>query len=799
MRQALRSLARAKTFSLVAIATLAVGIGATTAVFSVVDAVLLKPLPFVSADRIVTLARANAKRGLTDGPFSYPAFVEIAARDRMFSGLAAYTTDRFNVSGVERPEQLSGARVSAALFDVLGIVPALGRGFAAGDDEPGAAAVAILGRRYWTRRFSAAPAAVGGTVTLNGAPYQVVGVLGLDLPPPFDDVDVWTTHVDEMSSLTPRQVAGGLGYLSAIARLAPGVALEQAQAEADAIEHAYARANPTNTDADPDASLHLAPIRNRTVGDATSPILVLAAAVGLVLLVACANVANLLLVRATARSQETAIRLALGAGRADVIRWLTAESLVLAVAGGIGGVLIAQWSVALASTALTGLPRGSQIAIDARVLLFSLAVSLGAGVVFGLVPATRAMRQPAIEALKGNRRTTSHRSAAARALIVGEVALSLMLLVGAGLLLQGFVRLTAVPLGFAPDGLVTMQVSLPMPRYADPAVMRAFVDRVMGRIERTPGVASAAASMALPPTIVVMAPYLRADQPAVGIGERPVGQWSAITPRYFRTLGVPIVEGRAFTDRDTEDAPLVCIVSRGLARRAWPNESAIGRKLLVGRAAGFAEVVGVAGDVKNNGLANEPMPAMYTPYPQRPWPSLRLAVRAAGGDPLALAAPIRAAVFEADRDQPVTNVETMAARLSDSVASARLIVQLIGAFAAIALVMAAAGLYGVIAYTVEQRTREIGVRMALGADPRAVLRLVVFEGARLTAVGIAAGTIAAAVVSRTMRGLLFGVSPADPMIYAGVVALFAVVAAAACLLPARRALRVDPLMAIRAE
>jgi putative ABC transport system permease protein len=398
-----------------------------------------------------------------------------------------------------------------------------------------------------------------------------------------------------------------------------------------------------------------------------------------------------------------------------------------------------------------------------------------------------------------SRGSTAHRGAASRALVVAEVALSLMLLVGAGLLLQSFARLVRVPLGFRPDGLVTMQISLPTRRYDDAAAMRSFIARVMARLEATSGVTSAAAAMALPPSVTVMAPYLSADQPVVGIGERPVGQWSAITPRFFSTLGIPVVEGRAFTEADNELAPLVCVISRGLARRMWPTESAIGKKLLIGKAAGFAEVVGIVGDVRNNGLPNAPLPALYTPYPQRPWPVMRVAVRASGGDPLALVSAVWEAVRAIDRDQPITGVETMDGALSDAVSSARLTTTVLALFAAIALAMAAVGLFGVIAYGVEQRTREIGVRVALGADRGDLLRLMAGDGLRLTAWGIGVGTAASAAASRAMRSVLFEVSPADPLTYVAVVALFAGVAAVACVLPARRALRVDPLVALRAE
>jgi len=736
MKYALRALLSTPEFTVVAVAIMAIGVGANTAVFSVVDAALLRPLPFRESARLFVLSGVNAKRAIDGASFSYPSYVELASRDRMLSGLAAVAPERFNATDGERAEQLPGARVSASFFEVLGLDIVAGRTFTKADDTAGAPRVAIIGRRYWARHFGGRASVVGATLTLNGAPYTVVGALGIDLPPPFEDVDVWSTRVDEMSGFTRPQIDAGLGYLTAVARLGPGVPLEQAQAEADTIARGYARAHPTNTDADPDARLRLVPIRDRTVGNARSPLLVLMGAVGLVLLVACANVANLLLVRATARSHEAAVRTALGAGRLDLARWLCSESLLLALAGCLAGVLLASWSVDLAASALSGLPRGSEIAVNGRALLFSCGVSLAVGVVFGLVPLSLVTRQSAADALKGGGRgATVARRGLRHLLVIAEVALSLMLLVGAGLLLHSFARLTHVPVGFNAEGLLTLRVSLPTSTYADAAAMRAFMSRLMRRLEATPGVASAAASMALPPTITTMAPYLTGDQPPVGIGERPVAQWSAITPGYFATMGIPLLAGRVITDRDTEESPLVVVISQGLAKRAWPNESPIGKKLLVGRFPGFAEVVGVVGDVKNNGLAREPLLATYTPYPQRPWPAMQFAVRAAGGDPLALSNSVRAVFFAVDRDVPITRVETMDAALSDSIATERLLTVLLIAFAAVALVMAAAGLYGVIAYTVVQRTQEIGVRVALGAEPRSIVRLVAFEGMWLTATG----------------------------------------------------------------
>jgi predicted permease len=800
MRHAIRALWKTKGFTAIAVATIALGVGANTAVFSVVDAVLLRPLPFKDADRIFTLTGANPKRDMLDATISYPQFAELAARDRMFAQLSAYTYDSFNLTGNDRPEELPGVRVTASFFDVLGVPMAAGPGFTKADDSPAGPAVVVLARRFWSRRFSERRDAIGAALTLNGLPHTVVGALGIDLPPPFADVDVWTTRPDAMNGFTRQQIAAGLGYLWGIGRLPTGVRAEQVQPEVDAIAHGYARAHVGNTDADPEASLRLRPIRERTIGNTRSPLLVLTVVVGLVLLIACANVANLLLVRATARAHETAVRAALGANRLQLVKWLGAESAVLALAGGALGILLALWLVELASAVVRGLPRGAEVEINAPVMAFSLAASAGAGILFGVAPALRASRQAPAEALHASGRTsTLHRNRLGAGLIVAEVALSLMLLVAAGLLLRSFVKLLHAPAGFRATGLVSMRLSLPTMKYADPATMRAFVARLIPAVEAIPGVTGASASMSLPPLVTIEAPYQTADGPQRPIAERPFTAWTGVTPSHFTTMGIPLLAGRAFTAADDERAPLVTVISEGLARRAWPTESAVGKRILIGRFQGFAEVVGVVGDVKNAGLAQPPEPQAYTPYSQRPWPTMGLVVRAAGGDPLALVPSIRAAVLSVDRDQPITEISTLDSSLSESLAIARFTTTLLLVFATMALVMAAAGLYGVIAYTVEQRTREVGIRVALGADARTVLTMVVAQGLRLVAAGMSIGLALAIVSARVMRSLVFDIAPADPVSYAGAIVLFAVTALAATLVPARRALGVDPIVALRTD
>jgi len=801
MRQAIRSLWKAKTFSAVAVATIALGVGANTAVFSVVDAVLLRPLPFRNADRVVTLTQANPKRDMRDATISFASFSELAARERLFERLSAYTYDTFNLTGGDAtPEQLPGVRVTASFFDLLGVPMAVGPGFGEADDRPGQQATVVLSRRFWSRRFATKSEAIGSTLTLNGIPHVIVGALGVEMPPPFADADVWATHIEAMNGFSRQQIAAGLGYLWAIARLPPGMRIEQVQPEVDAIVRGYARTHATNPDADPEAGVRILPIRERTIGASRPPLLMLTAAVGLVLLVACANVASLLLVRATARAHETAVRAALGADRTHLLKWLGAETAVLAAAGGGLGTILALWLVDLASAALRDLPRGSDVQVNATVLAFSLGTTLTAGLLFGLAPALRAARQSPADALRaGGRGASPHQGRLGAGLVVFEVALSLTLLIGSGLLLRSFAGLVRVPVGFRPDGLVAMHISLPTTKYGDPQSLRAFMTRLEPALDAIPGVAGAAASMSLPPVVTVVAPYQLADGPQRPIAQRPFAAWTGVTPSYFKAMAIPLVEGRAFTAADHDRAPLVAVISETLARLAWPNEPAIGKRMLIGRFPGFAEVVGVVGDVKNSGLAQPPQPQAYTPYAQRPWPTMAIVVRAAAGDPLALVNSVRGAVWSIDRDMPITQVETLAESLSGSIATARVTAVLLAAFSAMALVIAAAGLYGVIAHTVERRTREVGIRIALGADARSLLALVVAEGLRLVAAGMAIGLVAAAIGSRAMQTLLVGITPADPLTYTLVVALFAATACAALIVPARRALSVDPLVALRAE
>jgi predicted permease len=794
-----RNLTRTRGFAIIALAMLAIGIGANTAMFSVVNAVLLRPLPFREPDRIVSIAGFNPERGTGGRGLSWVGVRSIRDQARTFESASAFMQDQFTLTGTGDAEELLTARVSANFFDVLGVRPAYGRGFVADEDQTGGRNAVVISRGVWTRRFGANPQIVGTPIMLSGVSYEVVGVFASDMPAPYDTIDIWTTKAFEPTMLTPQQVQAGAGYLYVVARIAPGVALAASQSEIDGIAKRYVAENPTLTDADPRVRLRVEPIMDPLVRPIRPALLALTAGVGLVLLIACANLANLLLVRAASRSGESAIRVALGASRWRIVRQLCTESAMLGIAGGVLGILFARWTIDLAASQISSLPRGTEIRVDATVLIFSAIVSLLTGVLFGLAPALQSSRVNLVDALKGASRSAAMgTSRVGRALVIGEVALTLMLLVASGLLLQSFIGLLHVPLGFQPDGLLTMRLSLAPARYPTPDQMATQMDRLVKRVGEVPGVQSAAVALHLPPNGTLMAPLYIAGRTPEPIGQRPVALWSSVTPGYFATLRIPVVAGRAFSEHDIAKSQLVSIISESIARQFWPGENPIGRSIQIGRMDRPSEIVGVVRDVKNSGVGSEPRPQVYTAYAQRPWTSMNLVIRTTGGgDPMQLAGTVRRAIQEIDRDQAITNVQTMEEALSGAIAQARVIAALLGAFAAIAVLMAAAGLYGVIAYTVTQRTREMAVRLALGARPGMVFWLIVRQGLGLTGIGIVLGAIAAMAAVRAMQTLLFGVSGLDPITYVGVSVLLVVVAAAACWLPARRAARISPIVALR--
>jgi len=809
LRYAGRMLLKRRGFTLVAVVTLALGIGANTAIFSVANALLLRPLPYAHPERLVLVYAARADAAGAIQPFSFPRATFLSDKSRAFSGFAPFTSENFNLTGRGDPEQLSAARVGWSFFDVLGVRPAIGRAFLPEEDRPGAKAVCLISHALWTRAFAGRADIAGQNITLDATPYTIVGVLprGFEFEALGTGVDLWATRVYDLNITTPAQIRAGVGFLSAVARLGPGVGAGQADAEMDILDRQYKRENPRMPDADPAQTIHARDLQEQTVSNVRTAVLILCGAVGLLLLIACANVAALLLSRALARRKEIAIRAALGAGRAALMGQLLAESVLLAMAGGALGIaLSALGTHALAAMGQGNLPRVEEIGIDWRVMTFTAALSLVTGVLFGLLPAMQLSGQDLNPVLRAEGRGSAggrRRNRLRSALVVAQVALSMVLLVGACLLIHSFVRLRQVDGGFDARNVLTMKIALPPARYPQGPQMAAFYDQAVKRIAAMPGVQSAAVCSALPVRPVRFSPVLVEGQPEVPLAARPLMAIQMVSPAYFRTLRVALRQGREFTDGDNAGSaggtpPLVAVVNETLARRFWPHENPIGKHLLLGRMTKPTEVVGVAADVSNLSLAAAPEAEVYLPFAQRPWASMNLILRTAG-DPHNWAAAARAAVAAVDRDQPVTAMNSMEEVLSTSTAQRRFSVFLLGVFSTMAMALAAVGLYGAIAYSVAERTGEMGIRMALGATRGDILGMIVGHGLTLALAGLATGAVAALALTRLMSGLLFQVSAADPASFGASALLFTAIAALASYLPARRATRVDPTEALRCE
>jgi len=798
-----RILKKGPGFAAIAILTLALGVGANTAIFSVVNAVILRPLAFKDPGRIVQISGYDEQRGLSGGAFGYPFFLFVNDRATSFQSFAVVATDTFSLVGAGQPAQIQAARVSSSFFDVIGVQPALGRGFLPGESKPGTAPVAVLGYSLWRDRFGSDPKVLGHSISLNGLSYNIVGILTQDLDVPFQSTDIWIPRPYEFSLFPPERINTGSGYLLGYGRLKPGVSIAQATAELDTIAKAYAKAFPANTDAGAFGTLIPASLTDSTVGGVRETLWVLLGAVGFVLLIACANVANLLLVRAAGRRKETAVRAALGASTVQLARQFLTESVLLALAGGGLGVLVASAGVQfLNSRQNLPLPRTNGIGVDTRVLLFSLAISLLTGILFGLAPIWRAAKVNLSDALKESSRGSSsgpRRNRLGATLVVAELALSVVLLVGAGLLLRSFVQLLRVNLGFTPENVLTFQISLPTAKYSQPYQKTDFYRDVRERISALPPVRSVATAFMVPPNSGTFAPYLVDSMPPeLPRGQRPVAVWNSISPSYFQTLGISLLRGRYFTDADNENAADVAIISESLAKLYWPNADPLGHHIQIARQRTPSEIVGVVADVHNQGVGAHPIDELYTPLPQRPWPVMTVVVKTAG-NPLQIVPDVRSAIAAVDRDQPITQLQSLDSSMTDSVAQQRLSAFLLGIFAVVALILASVGIYGVTSYAVAQRTQEIGIRIALGAQTRDVLLLVLGFGARLAVIGVVAGIAAAFALTRLMQNLLFQISPTDPITMTAVSLTLAGVALLACYIPARRATRVDPVIALRSE
>jgi putative ABC transport system permease protein len=794
---ALRVLGRGRGFAAVAMLTLALGVGANTAIFSVVRGVLLRALPYPEPERLVAVQ--SVIRG-SPTAVSPPDFLDWRAQAKSFAGLAAYFLSTTNLTGTGEPERLTQARVSSNFFDILGIRPARGRGFLAGEDAQTAPRVAILSDGLWRRRFGADPSIIGRTIRLDDFPTTVVGIAPPELKLPVG-VDLWLTTRFAARDIDPR--ARGARWIAVVGRLSSGATLASARAEMAAIAERLALADPRHDDG---VTSRVATLREDLVGGVRAPLLILLGAVGFVMLIACVNVASLALGRTAARETELTVRVALGAGRGRIARQILTENLVLALGGGGAGLVLAVLGTrALVALAPGDLPLVHAVHVDGAVLSFSLAVTLLSGLAFGVVPALQGSRHGIEARLRAGSRGVSLGSGRLRrVLVVTEVALAITLLAGAGLLVRSLARLTAVDPGFRPDHLATFSVSLSPVRYPDVARRRQFAQELETRLAGLPGVASAGISFALPLTNSGFGfTFAIGGRPEVSGPDEPRAQVRVVTPDYFRAMGIPIVRGRGFTVRDDETAPQVILISQEAARRYWPNEDPIGQTLMTGwgmddthRFGGM--IIGVVGDVRQFSLAMAPQPEVYGPMAQRPLDELSVVMHSTTPTTTALAA-ARAVVRELDAELPVYDVRAYDDIVRESIAERRFYVTLLAMFAGLALVLAAIGIYGVIAYSVQQRRRELGIRIALGATRERVIGLVMRQGMTLTVAGAAIGLGVAGLLTRVLRGQLYEVSATDPLTFLLVPAILLVVAVVACVVPARRAIAVDPATTIRAE
>ncbi len=798
---AFRTLRLNPTFTVGAVLTIALGIGANTALFSVFDRLILRPVALGDPRSLVAVWVDNPSLNFSAPAVSWPRYEDIRANARSFASLANSAFDNFTLTGNGDPLQLNGLRVTASFFRTLGVVPALGRGFAEEEDLPNGPNVCILSHELWSTKFGARPSIVGQTVQLNGQSWEVVGVLPPRLSNPFSQTQVFAPRVFDVAGLTKTQVEAAAGYSQPIARLATGVTLEQAAAELESLGRSYHDRFPARLDANNTARPR--DFVQQLTGSLRPTFYTLLAAVAAVLLIACANVAALFLSKISARQKEIAIRQALGASRGDIVGQFLTESLVLSTIAGVSGALFAMWGLSAVQWAFaTQLPPNTELTIDWRALVFTAGATVASALLVGLVPALHASRSAVNDILKdaGRGSTVSRGGRFRAALVVSEVALSTVLLVGAGLLLASFVKLQRTPPGFEPRGLASAFVGVPLSRYPTNRQQAEFFAQIVERLRATPGVTAAAAAIGVPlGGFQPRAPYSVGGRPVPPLPQRPIASLDVVSEDYFAAMKIPIRQGRSLTADDREGAPGVCVINETFARRLFPGESAIGKVMLRGRDAEIRmEIVGVAGDVKSQGLSLPAPDEMYLPMRQFGRPGMAV-VAGTNADPAALQGIIRSAVAAIDRDQPISFFTTLDANVAQSLGTQRILASLTAMFAAAALALAALGLYSVVAYAVAQRTAEIGIRMALGARPGQVVALEMRRGLQLVVAGLAAGLAASAGAARLIQTLLFDVQPLDPVVYLGVIALFSGVATLACLAPSMRVSRIDPLVALRTD
>jgi putative ABC transport system permease protein len=804
LKYGIRMLAKARGFTVVAVLTLALGIGANTAIFSLINTVLLRPLPYGEPDQLISISAVNRGKGQTGIAVSYTKLQHIQQQTRALDDVGAYYSLSMNLVGHGEPEEINANRVNSELFRALRVSPALGRNFLPAEDQPGGADVAILSDAFWHSHFNGDPAIIGRSISLDGKSTTIVGVLPPTFRFPFQQPapDVWLPRVFEILGLRPEQLRSGAGFLNIVARLKPGETFARAQAELETINQSYVQAFPGNADSGV-LGLSMTLLETNLVGSVRPSLIVLLVAVGFVLLIACANVANLLLARATAREKEVAIRQALGASRGRLARQLFTESLLLSFIGGALGVIIAAWCLPLLRLVAPGtVPRLDEVRLDGVVLLFSIGVCLLTGVAFGLAPAWQLSRRDLHETLKegGRGSTEGGRGGRARRLmVIAEVAVALMLVTGAGLLIRSFVHLLSVNPGFDSRNVITFPVNLPTTRYATGPQRAEFFRQALERINTLPNIESAGAVSYLPLAGPVRYVFFCAEgQVCQGIGKDPIIALRQASPGFFEAMRIPLLSGRTFTEKDTVDAQQVVIINQTVANRYFPHQDPIGRVMRNSRDMKPLQIVGVVADVKFSSLSTPKFEEMYLPYQQSPWMAMTIVVRSnSAAQPVVSA--VREKISKLDPDLPLAGILPMEKVVSASVAQSRLVTGLVGAFAGFALLLAAVGIYGVMAYSVSQRSHEMGIRMALGAAPRDIFRLVVGQGMRLVLAGIGLGFLASLGLTRLLSSLLFGTSANDPVTLAAVATILIAVALAACYIPARRATRVDPLIALRYE
>jgi predicted permease len=797
---ALRALRKKPLFTTIAILTLALGIGANAAIFSVVNGVLLQPLPYSAPDRLMFLWTYNPRQGFDKDVGTYPNYEDWRRQSTSFEQMAAYYGTGFTLTGAGDPVRLRGVFVTTNFLDVFGADPALGRGFGAADGTAGGSRVVVLGHGLWQSRFGGDRSIVGRTIMLSGVSHEVIGVMPQGFAHPENAV-LWAPLAPTTRFADLLQSRGSY-WLTIVGRLKPDVSRATAQSELDVIAAALERQYPANAG----IGVRLVPMHEEIVGDVRLPLLIVLGAVSFVLLIACANVANLLLTRAAARRQELAIRAALGAGRGRIVRQMLTESLVLAVGGGAAGLALAAWGIAaLQSLAPTNLPRLDRINVDAAVIGYTSLAVIATALLFGLAPALQSARVPTGESLKEGSRTGAEGSRARRmraAVATVQIALALVLLIGAGLLVRSFMAMRQVRLGFDPGNVLALQIDLPGARYQNDAQIGAFFDGLAARLRALPGVESVGLSSSILLSALPQSATLSVEgRPPVNSNEpnAPV-PYDSVTADAFKTLRIPLVQGRLFTDQDGPSSERVVVVNQALVRRFFPGGDALGKRVTFGdpgdARASWSRIVGVVADTRRGGLDRDPWAEVYYPMSQAADSRMFVLVRTTG-DPLSIARAAQAAVWAADRDQPITSVRTVDQILASSQANRRFTTYLLGLFSIVALALAAIGIYGVMAYSTAQRTQEIGVRMALGASRAVVLRMVLAEGLGIAALGLAIGLTAAWLLSRYMSSLLFGIGTRDPITFVVLPLALLAIAVIATLVPAARAARVNPIVALR--